>query len=339
MEYIYWEIPSWAINWINKEYTLLYNIDRIEEIYIWWASYRSFSFIWNVITLTDAPPTWTTIYVDYFKEDLTPLSPTGDVTLWDVINDVYDKIGQVRANNKVYKESQIKLAINAWIKRIANLRTYKNDILQYSFNKAKELSVIWYNASYLNIWEDKLYIPASWIAILKDNIIVNYSSYTDWKLMWVAWITYTNWDFVSIWYKIPSWVKKISEISIWWTPLEYIDVREFSLNYKYYSIIKIANWDEYIILPITKNEDIITVKYQPNYSNYSDDDDVVNIEYEYFEVLSYYALYSVFQMREDDRWQYAEKEYNKLLREYKSYKSKAVDWINNKLKSNILSQY
>jgi hypothetical protein len=33
----------------------------------------------------------------------------------------------------------------------------------------------------------------------------------------------------------------------------------------------------------------------------------------------------LFQIREDDRWQLMERNYKEMLREYKSYKSKAVD--------------
>jgi len=107
--------------------------------------------------------------------------------------------------------------------------------------------------------------------------------------------------------------------------LEYADVREYSINYSYYTIIKQANGDEYIFLPITNREDVVTVKYQPNYNEYTADADLVNIESEYFELLSYYALAQVFKYREDDRWQIAEKDYKDMLKEWKSYKSRAVD--------------
>jgi hypothetical protein len=62
--------------------------------------------------------------------------------------------------------------------------------------------------------------------------------------------------------------------------LEYADVREYSINYSYYTIIKQANGDEYIFLPITNREDVVTVKYQPNYNEYTADSDVVNIQSE-----------------------------------------------------------
>jgi hypothetical protein len=34
-----------------------------------------------------------------------------------------------------------------------------------------------------------------------------------------------------------------------------------------------------------------------------------------------------------------ERNYREILREYKSYKSRAVDWINNRMKSNILANF
>ena len=113
-KYEFDEIPSWAVDWVNKIFTLIYEIERIEEVYIWWAAYRSFSFSWKNIILQDAPPTGKTISVDYFWADAPQPIISTDVSLWEVISDVYEKIGQKKENNKVYLESQVK-KMNSWM--------------------------------------------------------------------------------------------------------------------------------------------------------------------------------------------------------------------------------
>lgn len=346
-EFIYNETLTGTINWTNKVFTTLYNIEKIEDVYYWGAPYRDVSFVGNAVTFWTAPTTWTpSPKIDYFRVSASPLPEFWDVTFWEIIDDVYDKLWQDRIKNtvanKVYKESLIKKYINNWFARIKNLRLYKDIVQQYSFNKAKDWTVIWYNASYITIWEDLDYIPSSWVVLLRNDTIVEYSNYVDWKLMWAAWIVYENNDKYSIWYKIPSWIKKVMEVILDWEVLNYYDIREYSINKMWYTIYKKSNWDDYIILPyLSKTDDnkVATVKYQATYSEYSADEDVVWIEREYYEVLSFYVLRKLFQYREDDRWQQAEKDYRELLREYKSYKSRAVDWINNSMKSSILTDF
>lgn len=341
-EYIYNEQLQGVIDWVNKEFTTLYDIERIEEVYYLWAAYRAVSFVGNTVTFVDAPLSWTTApTIDYFKAGIATPTELWNVTLWEIIDDVYDKIGQNRLNwavsNKVYKETQIKQHINNWFNRIKNLRLYKDVISQYSFNKAKDANAIGYNAWYVNIWTIP-YIPSSWVFLLNKDTLISYSSYVDWKLNWAVWVVYENWAEVSIGYKIPTWIKKISEVAINWEVLPYLDLREHSIGKYWYTIYQTSNWDRYIILPYSDTS-IVTVKYQAEYTSYVDDADVVWIEREYFEVLSYYALTQILKYREDDRWQIADLDYKQLLKEYKSYKSRAVDWINNEIKSDILPNF
>lgn len=345
--FIYNEILSWTIDGVNKDFTTAYDIDKIEEVYFLWAPYRDISFVDNIVTFTDAPPLWSDApTIDYFKVDIVPPTPSSDVTFLEVQNDIYEKIyWQTIAwwadTTGPYKLTQIKMNINNGLNRIKNLRTYKDKIFSYSFNKAKDLTAIWYNASYTEVWTWITNIPASWLYILKDSIPVAYTSYSSWRLNWTVWIIYENADKVLIWYKIPSWVKKVSEVLFNWFPLEYIDTREFSIWYSdKYTIIRTSAWEEFIFLPYNTDTNIIvTVKYIPTTTTLVNDADIVDIDREYFEILSYYTLYKMYRDREDDRWQYAYDDYTKLLREYKSYKSRAVDWINNTIKTDILTDF
>lgn len=339
MQYIYNEIPSWVVNWVNKIFTVINNIGDIEEVFIWGVAYRNLSFLWNVITLVEAPPLWSAITVDYFLEELNPPLIEWTVTLWTIINDCYSKIGQDRIKNgqanRTYPEAQIKLQIVSWLQRIKNLRTYKDRIMTYSFNKANEFAAIWYEAAFVKIGTQS-HVPSSWVYVLNKSTVVEYPTYTGWNLNWIPWVVYQSWAEVRVGYRVPSWVKKISEIFINWQPLEYKDYREYSFNSWYYYTILHSSNNSYIILPRTWKEDLVAVRYVAKLDDAALDADIVDIEYEYFELLSYYALYRLFQIREDERWQIMEKEYRDLLSQYKSYKSRAVDWINNKIKSNVL---
>lgn len=335
MEFVYNETPTGDINGINVTFTVINNIERIEEVYVWWAPYRAISFTGNTITFTDAPPTGTSVSVDYFIASLEPLPEEWDVTFGEIIDDTYAKIGQPRTNNLVYVEEQVKKHINNWLKRLKNLRIYKDLVLQYSFNKMKDGNVIDYNADGLNIWTNLDYVPTNGLVMFAESSIMLYSNYTWWKLLWTPWIVYEQNTPYSVWYRVPTWVKKINEVIINWVVLEYKDVREWTIWENYYTIVKTSNWVDYIFLPLC-DTNVVTVKYQPTYWTYTVDADIVNIEREYFEVLSYLAVWKVLELRDDDRWQIAEKNYRELLKEYKSYKSRAVDWINNRMKSNVL---
>lgn len=65
--FIYKESPSWVIDWVNKTFIVLNNIDTLEEVFVWWTPYRKIASIaWKTIVLNDAPPVWASVNVDYF---------------------------------------------------------------------------------------------------------------------------------------------------------------------------------------------------------------------------------------------------------------------------------
>ena len=81
------------------------------------------------------------------------------------------------------------------------------------------------------------------------------------------------------------------------------------------------------------------MRYIPEYSIESEDETLINIEYEYTPVISEYAAYKMLLDREDDRWQAKKREYQESLKEYLAYKAKAVNDTNNKFNSGILSNF
>jgi hypothetical protein len=121
--------------------------------------------------------------------------------------------------------------------------------------------------------------------------------------------------------------------------LEYRDVREFMINDKFYTIMHTASGDKYLFLPFTTKGKLVTVRYIPEYSVVSADSTPINIEFEYTPVISEYAAYKMLLDREDDRWQAKKQEYKESLKEYKSYKSKAISDTNSQFQSNMLEGF
>ena len=71
MSFVSKEVPTGAINGINKTYLLLNPVDYINEIFVDGVVYTTFSLVGNVLTLTDAPSA--SIFVDYYTGTNNPL--------------------------------------------------------------------------------------------------------------------------------------------------------------------------------------------------------------------------------------------------------------------------
>ncbi len=333
MAYIYNETLSWLIDGVNVEFTTLNNINKIEEVYLGWAAYRDVTFVQdtNVVTFADAPPIWANSpTIDYFDEEVVPPAANGDVTFGDIIDDTYDKIGAKRTSN-VYLENQIKRQINKGFKRMKNIKSYKDRIGQYTFNKAEDQEAIGYNASSVTTVNSD-YVPASGAIMVGNTSFSEYTTYINGVYGVDAWYVYESGDRVTTWYKLPSWVKRPSEVLSDRTVLTYVDNREFfNVPWHYnYTIFKGASGEEYIFMPFNAQSKVVTVKYTATSDVLVEDEDLISIPYEYSDTLSLYAAYNVLLLREDDRWQAIKQEWRELLKDYKSYESRAVDGINNR---------
>ena len=337
--YIYNETLGGTIDGINVVFTKLNNISNIEEVYLGWAAYRDISFTvgTNVITFADAPPIGAEQpTVDYFDETVVPTAPSSLITFGDIIDDTFVKIGTKRTS-KVYLENQIKRQINKGYKRIKNIKAYKDKILQYTFNKAKDQEAIGFSATtVVTVNED--FVPASGAILIGDTSFATYSTYNDGVFGASAWYTYNSGDRVSVGYKLPNGVKRPSEVILDRIVLTYKDNREFVVspsNFNY-TIFQDVNGDEFIFLPFKADEAIITVKYVPEFDIFENDDSVINIIYEYSDVLSLYAAYNVLLLREDDRWQAFKVEYMEEKDRLKAFKARQVEWVNNRIKTQPL---
>jgi len=336
-EFIYNETLSWTVDGINVTFTTLNNIGSIEEVYLGWVAYRSISFTWNVITFTDAPPSWSVPSADYFKEVAASTAAIGDVTFWDIIEETYEYIGQEQTSES-YPLEMVKKFIKKWIKKIKNEKFFKEKILSYVFNKAKDGSVVWYDPSTITVTA-RDYIPSTWALLLSNSTLVEYTWHTDWVINATAWYVYKWGDKFSIWYKIPTGVKRPAEVILNWAPLTYTDNREFVMQNgsNKWTIIHASDGSRYIFLPFS-DEFVVDVKYIPDYSALVEDDDLADIIYEYSDVVSLYSAYKMLMFREDDRWQSIKQEFIEEKKRLKSFKARAVESINNWFNvSNVLN--
>lgn len=335
MNYIYNETLSWVVDGVNKTFTTVYDIFKIEEVYIGWAAYRGVSFSWNTVVFNDAPPLWSPQpSIDYFETTTPVPAAEWDVTLGLIINDVYDKLVQDRFTggvpNDVYKEGQIRQSIVTGWRRIKNKRAQLSAVSSYSFRKAKDFLTNNEDWGQIEIGE-QTNIPASWFIALDNWAVIEYNSYTWWTVFTAWWVWKIGTRF-SFWYKLPSVAAKPSEVMINWAVLEYEDQREWTASSKWYTLI-----DDYIFLPLTNRNDIVVIKYIKKHQVITEDADIIPVEWDYFEMLSYFALYKVCQLVEDERWFAFKAEWKEIEKEWRSYRSRSVDWINNTLRSSILN--
>lgn len=337
--FIFNETASWVVNWVNKTFTVINQIEAVDEVNVGWADYDDFSFTWNTIVLADAPTIalWSPT-VNYFKLDpVVPIVVGSAITLDDFLDDVYWEIGQSRLSEQ-FPESRAITHTQDIVRKMNNMKVnWSKKVSSFSFNKAPDKVVVDYSATEIEV--DAFvnnYCPTSWMGLIytSEPFLYSWLNTTTNKFTWISWlqVVYKGWDKVSIWYVLPAACKKVNEVLYNWIPLIFSDRREFSITKRgYYTII---NW--YLFLPYsTDREDIVTVQYTMNNSIPSLTTDEIDIETDYVNVVRDYVLYRMFLSREDDRYKEYKQEYFEWLRLYKSYISKVVNWIKNKIPSSI----
>lgn len=339
INYIFWETAQWVVDWNNKVFTLLNPIDKIEEVYLGWVSYRNFSFLWDTLNLGDAPTTetWAPI-VDYWKTTNTVVA--WETTFWDIIDCTYSRLWQDRASSQ-YPIDLVKKYVNEGIRVLNNYKVNPlRKIGSVSFNKAPDFTVSSYSATQFLSSAISSLIPNTWKAILKYSEIVDYSGRTAWvslNNLTNLNTTYSGWDTVSVWYQVTANAKKISEVLINNVPLTFVDRREFVMARSKFNYTIIEN---YLFLPYSLDTtDIVTYNYIKTNVECESESDIVDIESDYTHVLCLYALYNVMMDREDDRWQIQKSKFDEQFKWYRSYLSKTTNWINNKIPSRHLNQF
>lgn len=327
--FIYWEVLTGDIDGVNKVFYASNSIDSIESLRIAWAEYTLFSFNSNRVVLQDAPEIWMgQPSIDYWKVSLTPPIIASWITFGELIDDVYDDIGQDRTSSQ-YPLRMVERRITEGLRVVANMKV--NSLRKkssYSFNKAIDTTLSSYSTSELNVGTIPTYCPTFGKVIIGRSEIVSYTSVTSSSFQWISGldIIYKAWDNITIGYQIPTGVKKISEVIVDGRNLPYKDRSEYQVGVYGYTII-----DGYLFLPRTSYESVVTVNFvMDNVSEYGEDD-VVDFHEDYSQVIRLYALVQLYWAREDDRIGNIVKLYEDSLKKYKSYISRQVEGINNTL--------
>lgn len=89
------EIASWSVNGVNKIFTTLKDIHTINTITINNNTYSQYSFVWNIVTLDDAPSSWTVLVTYNYESNYDYLDNTWWI-VWEIM------IGTINSSNKVF---------------------------------------------------------------------------------------------------------------------------------------------------------------------------------------------------------------------------------------------
>lgn len=319
INFIYNETLSGVVDGVNKVFTSLREVDAVESLRLGGVEYTGFSYSGNVFTLTDAPTVALgSPQLDYFYLSVAS-STTSDKTFGDMIDDVYEIVGQ-DSSSLQFPISLVKKNIVESVTMINDLRT--NPFAKrgsYTFNKAKDSTAKTVSTTQIELGSLPTYIPSNGAIYFKDGSFVTYSSITDTHLSGLGNYTHTNaiGDRVSFGYRIPNGVKRVEKVLLSGIPLDFIDPTEWDLN-RFGNVFTIR--DGYLFIPWDANEArVITVNYVSNNILPELTTDIVDIDSKYWRMCSYYAAFTIGYDREDTRSQLWERRYNKLFNNYKAY--------------------
>ena len=195
------EIPSWLINGVNKVFTLLNDVESIDDIFWDGGIYTDFTRVGNVLTFSDAPTY--TVFVDYeSKPSVLPIDTT--LTFWDVKSTIWRRLWQkstsVNFSSEVLQDEINALMESIYRGRVVDLTTkqlYRAGRLSFleSYHafriSGQPIVTAEVNIGDTNIEMDTTNILwAGYLLIWGDYI--KYTSITPTSIEWVSGITMTH---------------------------------------------------------------------------------------------------------------------------------------------------
>jgi len=202
MSFISKEVPTGTIDGVNKIFTLSNTPQYIDDIFFDGAIYTTFSLVWKVITLADAPTI--ALLVDYESTE-DEIVVDSIVTFWDIKNKVWNLLVQKSTSTNfsdtiVWDEiNHITRAILKWrIKNLLNPNiTFRAGKLWFTEAKANVRILSGSTlTTQLDVWEtealmDTTYVKSSWYVEIWGDII-SYTGKTITQLEWVLWQTVSH---------------------------------------------------------------------------------------------------------------------------------------------------
>lgn len=329
------EIPEWIIDWFNKVFHTKKYIWRMSELLVDWVKVTDYKYDKNTLTLRNAPTN--SISIQYFHREIEPFEWDWLVTLLDLIMSFYKKIWRIKEDwnipenlNRLYP----KLRVSDELRKSYFRLTHKTPTRQ----KTQTLwlvSNVWFKANDI-LWENNvslansLNLPIEWVFLTENWLMYDYYWDDNWTLRLKDDLILEDNEKIVFWHKLPTGINKIIQVKVDWVEYDYRDEAMFDINESYiFTIIRDAQGNRYLILPYEEWEKIVSIKHNPDPSFFDEDDDVVDLPYEFIDVVVLEVAYRLLQEREDERWQAFKMELwdwrrNWLLAEYQRY----LKWFN-----------
>lgn len=297
MTYVAKEIPSWVIDWVNKVFTLLNDVDYISDVYYDWVITTDFTRVDKVITLTYAPTL--SIFVDYNTTTADSIVST-TCTFWDIKEKVWALLW-AKSTSTNFSDTIVANEINlqgrtAWKGRMVN-KLNPSQIFRAWYMYFKDKSYV------IRVKADNVPLTADvavWdttIDLVTDNLLwawyielwwdyIKYTSTSATQLLWVSGITIEHliWEEVAQLYEAPLLIDKPSSVEKITTGKSY-DIPYNLWNIRY----EVIKYTETLIKIVWLEVwDIVRVNYIEQYSNMGLDTDNCPFPEEYWiSVLAY----------------------------------------------------
>ena len=320
------EVPSGAINWVNKTFVLLNSPSSIDEVWMDGANYLDYVIAWNILTLTDAPTL--SITVDY-SYGVTSVPVNSVVTLWDIKSLIWTLLGQ-RSSSTTFSATVITQKANMVLREVCKGRytamswSYRGRTFPWqTFRCGKMWFLEWsfpiriMSGSSLsldyNLWDTTItcdttnILPSGWIEIGWESI--SYTSKSSTQLLWVSgWtISHLATESVTQLYQTPIGMAKPSSLDLiiqWigssnYTKTQTIDIpldQEEELV-TYYKIVRVGSLQLLKIVGLS-NQSLVNVKYTKRVDDMVNDTDVCPLPEDYgLSVIAYLAAGELWQVK------------------------------------------
>lgn len=314
---IYDEALSGEVNWVNKTFTTVYPIDKVDELRVSSIPYTNFTVNGRYVILNDAPivSQWAP-RIDYYREDSNVWTIDSWVTMEQLRSSIYTRLGQTITSLQ-YPKELVDEYIREWVGRVSKLKRDKRKRSVFTFHKAADwliASVTWSN---INIWTTSKFLPSQWNAVVDGWNYINYAYKTATDIQWISWLSVEDieWKAIVFGYRLPHWVDKISEVFLDWFKLTPSDFAEYRAHV---DSDKFCVHNGYLFIPKSFTDGrVVTVVYYALHVYDYDDNDIIDFDWDYIPVIKSYVLYNVYKDREDDRFINEYNAYKEILKEYK----------------------
>ena len=284
---IYKEVPSGTIDWVNKVFTFVNNIDYIDDLWVDNVIYTSFSISWNTVTLTDAPTT--DIYADYMPA-WSEIPVTTDITFWDMKQKVWTLLWQkatsTNFSNDIVWDEINTLSLEVWRGRVVNLLNPQQVIRAWNlwfqeWNTSLRVKAGGIVTELVSFWDTEIkasttnLLPSGYVLIGWD--IINYTWKTSTELTGVTWITTTHlvWDWITQLYPVPANFETMIWMDYVFNWIAWVYYQEIPLNNGVASYQIMRLWaNVYLKINGFQNNTQIRVRYAKKYEDLVNDTDI-----------------------------------------------------------------